>query len=396
MTETPTNTPTTTQTPTTTTTPTNTETPTNTPTTTTTPTNTQTPTPSTTTDCSLAGNAVWVPLPPTPTQTPTNTETPTITPTETPTNTPTNTPTTSVTPTQTNTPTITPTPTNLPLFFSQPIVADCNQEVIDYSAFTLTHNTITYNAIDSGFLDTGVFCGVGPDTMGTTGTTYRYDLTIINSDYELCDSGPGILYDRIDFTLTSFDGELSPNVFTWSVSENYYLNNIFVTSGNSAIDFYAYPISNYAVCSDTLFMFFYGNDRFYVKRKVTPTPTPTTTQTQTPTNTNTPSITPTTTSTQTPSITPTNTPSNAPLYSYRYSVHTSNTPSAGCTQIQSNRYLKSNTPLNVGRYYCTGSGSSAPRYFIDEYLGPGPSGFSTWNPPFPGDSNANCRVLSNC
>jgi hypothetical protein len=131
---------------------------------------------------------------------------------------------------------------------------------------------------------------------------------------------------------------------------------------------------------------------------ISPTPTPTLTQTptNTPTNTQTPSNTPTISLTPTNTQTPTNTPSNAPLYNYRYSIHTSNTPSAGCTQTQSNKYLSSNTVLNVGRYYCTGSGSSAPRYFIDEYLGSGPSGFAGWNPPFPGDSNANCRVLSNC
>jgi hypothetical protein len=247
---------------------------------------------------------------PTTTITSTNTGTPTVTPTQTQTETPTNTPTT--TPTNTNTPTITPTPTNLPLFYSEPQVQDCNAEILDYSAFTVTHNTITYtNLVDSGVNpEVGVFCGVGPDTMGTTGTTYRYDFNIINSDYELCDSYLGFFCDRVDIVLTNYLGETSPNYFDWDTTVYYYLNNVLVSNSPSSVTFVAEPIFISPSCSGSpsFTIYFYSSDRLYVKRKVTPTPTPTVTQTQTPTNTVTPSITPTTTTTSTPTTTPTNTP----------------------------------------------------------------------------------------
>ena len=126
----------------------------------------------------------------------------------------------------------------------------------------------------------------------------------------------------------------------------------------------------------------------------TQTPTNTTTQTQTPTNTST--QTPTTTATPTNTKTPTPTPTRPPVYNYRYSVYSSNSPSAGCTLTQSDKYLGSSITLNVGRYYCTASGSSAERYKIDDFVGTGYSGYDAWTPPFSGDSNTNCRVLANC
>jgi hypothetical protein len=224
---------------------------------------------------------------PTPTLTPTKTSTPTPTFTQTPTN----------TPTHTQTPTH--TPTNLIKYYTEINVEYCNysSEFFDLSGFTLTHNGIQYNTMVSSISPgVGSFCSVGFDNMGTTGTTYSYDLTINNSNYEFCTSNLGnFIFNRVDFVLINYYGEIAPNEFYWETQARFYYNNILVHTDNDFAQFYAYPLSNNPNCPTNFYVQF-GLSQFFVRSITTPTPTQTPTLTRTPTQTKTPTQTPTPTS----------------------------------------------------------------------------------------------------
>jgi hypothetical protein len=326
---------------------------------------------------SLQGTITYPVSCPTPTPTPTQTKTPTNTPTITAsqTQTPTNTPTLTKTPSQ--------TPTNAPFFYTEPLVLYCDAttETLDLSGFTLTHNAINYNTmVGSVSPSVANFCSVGPDTMGTTGTTYRYDLTINNGSYEFCQGNfASGIYNRVDIVLTNYQGEIFPNEFSWDTEVRFYFNTTLIDTQTGFATFYAYPLSNNPGCSPTFYIAF-GGLEFFVRSVITPTPTQTPTLTRTPTQT--PTLTRTPTQTPTPSITAsptgtppiTPTPTKTPVY-YYYSVQPYTNSSTFCNPTSTAFNIRTTVNLSVGVFYCLGnSGAPGNKYRVMTTVGAGSYG----------------------
>lgn len=262
--------------------------------------------------------------------------TPSNTPTISPSLTPTETPCPTLTMTASHTPTLTPTPTSTPTiqYYFQPLVEICNAsypEPLDLTGYTLTFNSQNYTQLTQ-YIDqsSATYCAVGPVNYGTTGTTYRFDFVINDSNYELCgEPFSGLTYDRIDIELVNYLGEYMPNEKEWDVIYYYYLGGTLVYTNPYNLIFYGYSITENPNCS-LINLAFSQSLRFIVRQKVlaTPTPTPTITQTSTPTstlemtptNTSSPTNTPTNTATPTytASVTPTNTTSPTPTPSVTY------------------------------------------------------------------------------
>jgi hypothetical protein len=255
-----------------------------------------------------------------PTPTPTNTLTPTntSTPTNTPTNTSTPTTTPSTTPTNTSTSTPTPTPTTTPpqQFDFQFYLGNTTipGSPLSTTGFTITHNAITDNisVLDN---NNGVYCAIGPDVQGTTGTTYTFTLDILDPNYQIAadQSGyaTGYYYDTREYILDNFIG-YSAGVYDWEITMNFYLNGILqFTQSGIPIGFVTYLVPS-LYCPD-VYLVSTNDEYFWIEEiTITPTPTVTTTQTQTPTPTNTPAPACDITYTELPSPTPSPTPTNTP------------------------------------------------------------------------------------
>jgi hypothetical protein len=221
-----------------------------------------------------------------------------IPPTPTPTPTPTLTQTLTLTPTLTSTPTITPTPTTTPqtefhfrlVLINEP--CGLNIPIPSTTGFTITHNAITYDAsILTGC--TALYCSVGSNVQGTTGTTYTFVLDILDPNYQIAASSGlafGYYFDTMEYVLDNFIG-YSSGIYEWEATYNVYLNSILqYTQSGTTIGFYEYLVS-LPPCPP-LYLINADDNSFYVEPiPVTPTPTPT--NTLTPTTTPTPTLTPT-------------------------------------------------------------------------------------------------------
>ena len=277
----------------------------------------------------------------TPTTTPTNTGTPTTTPTNTgtPTTTPTNTNTPSVTQTNTSTPTTTPTntatpsATPLPSLRMVPTFQTCNTEQPSLD-WTITYSGITYPVEVSNGNNTNILGACIPVAYPQIGTTYSFQANV-SPGCGQCFESLYYNYDRIDYTVVSFMGDLFGIGLAWSANTTFYSGGTQVFnefSGQSSTDdflWYYYPgfwaenpDNVLSGCSQPILytQLTIGYPQFAFTCAPEPTPTntatPTTTPTPsvTPTNTPTPSVTIgiTPTATSTLPVTPTQTPSVSP------------------------------------------------------------------------------------
>jgi hypothetical protein len=209
--------------------------------------------------------------------------------------------------TPSNTPTLTPSNTSCPAEqFAGILVYDCNGASLSGVSANVITNLGTYvvsGATDNPFAIGNCF----PSFYPYLGAVYSVSLEI-PSGYELCENNFG-LYDRIDFFVQEFIGDLGIGL-AWSGIIYFYLNNELVsTSTDSVIVSNIGPLFN---CQTLLLPSGLGTVFQFAIKKTTITPTPTATATQTMTPTNTQTSTPTATIGLTPTATPSNTATSTP------------------------------------------------------------------------------------
>jgi hypothetical protein len=210
--------------------------------------------------------------------------------------------------TPTNTPTITPSLTSCPAQqFAGVFVYDCDGASLSGVTANVITNLGTY--VVSGTTDNPYSIGnCFPSLYPYLGAVYSVSLQI-PSGYELCETNVG-LYDRMDFVVETYLGDLGIGE-TWGGTIKYYYNNEVIFSEYDQV-----CVSNIGTlfpCQTLLLPQGINTFSFSIK-KIRITPTPSVTNTATPTGTiqSTPSATQTSTPTSTIGLTPTATQTSTP------------------------------------------------------------------------------------